>query len=76
MSARQAVMAGTGVRTWGGVFKVWGSRGWELGQSGQVSQQKTKEEVTVYSCMALIVPAQQGGAEVQVSAEEGGKVLH
>ena len=46
------------------MFKVWGSRGWEFGQSGQVSQQKIKQEITVYSCMTLIVPAQQGRAEV------------
>lgn len=51
-----------GVRTWG-MIKVWGSGGWELGQSGQVSQQKIKEEITVYSCVAVIVPAQQGRAE-------------
>lgn len=46
------------------MFKVWGSRGWELGQSGQVPQQKLKQEITVYSFMTLIIPAQQGRAEV------------
>jgi len=64
VSVRQAVMAGAGVGCEDlGVFKVWGSRGWELGQSGQVSQQKNK---TANYCLFLCdsVPAQQGRAEV------------